>query len=163
VSGAQATDRWVQTQDACARSYIPWSGPCDLNRTVEIKAERADWLRAAPLLLTAVRSPKLGRVCATAVLGSPGLARNEEEHSANSLVGLWPRDRDQRGENGGGKAPGGATSVRNRGRGEGVWGALGPGLASAERGEHQGPMRGRCTGLIRSVTARARRTAVAEL
>jgi hypothetical protein len=42
-----------------------------------------------------------------AVSGSPGLARTKEEDSANSLVGLWPRDRGQRGENGGGKAPGG--------------------------------------------------------
>jgi hypothetical protein len=39
---------------------------------------------------------------------SPELARNEEEDSANSLVGLWPRDQGQRGENGGGKAPGGS-------------------------------------------------------
>jgi hypothetical protein len=45
-------------------------------------------LRAAPLLLTAARSPELGRVRATAVPGSPGLAKNEEEDSANSLVGL---------------------------------------------------------------------------
>jgi hypothetical protein len=57
---------------------------------VEIKAGRADWLHAAPLFLAAVRSPELGRVRAKAVSGSPGLARNEEEHSANSLVGLWP-------------------------------------------------------------------------
>jgi hypothetical protein len=48
----------------------------------------ANWLQAAPLLLAAVRSPKLGRVCATTVLGSPGLARNEEEDAANSLVGI---------------------------------------------------------------------------
>jgi hypothetical protein len=36
-------------------------------------------------------------VRATAVPGSPGLARNEEEDSANSLVGLWPRDQGQSG------------------------------------------------------------------
>jgi hypothetical protein len=47
-------------------------------------------------------------VRATAVPVSPELARNEEEESANSLVGLWPRDRGQRGENGGEKAPGGS-------------------------------------------------------
>jgi hypothetical protein len=33
-------------------------------------------------------SPELGRVRATAVLGSPKLARNEEEDAANSLVGI---------------------------------------------------------------------------
>jgi hypothetical protein len=46
-------------------------------------------LRAVLLLLATVRSPELGRVHATAVPGSPGLARTEEEDSANSLVGLW--------------------------------------------------------------------------
>jgi hypothetical protein len=64
---------------------------------VEIKARRADWLQAAPLLLAAVRPSELGRVHATAVPGSPGLARNEEEHSADSLVGLWPQDQVREG------------------------------------------------------------------
>jgi hypothetical protein len=45
----------------------------------------------------------LGQVRATAVPGSPGLARTKKEDSANSLVGLWPRDRGQRGENGWGR------------------------------------------------------------
>jgi hypothetical protein len=49
---------------------------------------RADWLQAVPLLLAAVRSPELGWVRATAVPGSPGLARNEEEDTTNSLVGI---------------------------------------------------------------------------
>jgi hypothetical protein len=31
--------------------------------------------------------------------GSPELAKNEGEGAANSLVGLWPRDRGQRREN----------------------------------------------------------------
>jgi hypothetical protein len=31
--------------------------------------------------------------------GSPELAKNEGEGMANSLVGLWPRDWGQRGEN----------------------------------------------------------------
>jgi hypothetical protein len=56
--------------------------------------------------------PELGRVRATTVPGSSGLARTEEEDSANSLVGLWPRDRGQRGENGRGKAPGGSRQFR---------------------------------------------------
>jgi hypothetical protein len=64
------------------------------------------------LLLTAVRSPELGWVRPTAVLGSSGLAKNEEEDSANSLVGLRPRDRGQKGENGGGKASGGSRQLR---------------------------------------------------
>ena len=68
-----------------------------------------------------VRSLALGRVRATAVPGAPGLARNEEEDSANSLVGLRPRDRGKRGENSGGKAPGGSGQLRR-------------GIAAEERG-----------------------------
>jgi hypothetical protein len=51
-------------------------------------------------------------VRATAVSGSSGLARTEKEDSVNSLVGLWPRDQGQTGENGGGKAPGGLGQFR---------------------------------------------------
>jgi hypothetical protein len=47
-----------------------------------------DWLQAAPLLLAVVGSPELGRVRVMVVPGSPGLARNEEEDAANSLVGI---------------------------------------------------------------------------
>jgi hypothetical protein len=43
-----------------------------------------------PLLLTVVRLPELGRVWATAVPGSPGLARNDKEGLANTLRGLRP-------------------------------------------------------------------------
>jgi hypothetical protein len=43
-------------------------------------------MRATPLLLTAVRAPELGQVRATAVPGSPKLAKNEGEGMANSLV-----------------------------------------------------------------------------
>jgi hypothetical protein len=32
--------------------------------------------------------------------GSSELAKNKGEGMANSLVGLWPRDQGQRGENG---------------------------------------------------------------
>jgi hypothetical protein len=39
---------------------------------------------------------------------SPELAKDEGDGTVNSLVGLWPQDRVQRGENGGGKAPGGS-------------------------------------------------------
>jgi hypothetical protein len=78
----------------------------------EIKARRVGQLRAAPLLLAAVRSPELGRVRATVVPGSPELARNEGDDSANSLVGLWPQDRGQRGENDGEKALCGSEQFR---------------------------------------------------
>jgi hypothetical protein len=52
--------------------------------------------------------PELGRVWATAVPRSPGLARIGEENPANTLVGFWPRNRGQRWENGRGRAPGGS-------------------------------------------------------
>jgi hypothetical protein len=68
---------------------------------------RGEWLRAAPLLPVVVKSPELGRVRAMAVPGSPELVREGEDDSANSMTGLWQRDRGQRGGNGGGKAPGG--------------------------------------------------------
>jgi hypothetical protein len=46
---------------------------------------------------------------------APGLsevAKDEGDDTANSLVGLWPRDRGLRGENGGIKAPGGSGLLR---------------------------------------------------
>jgi hypothetical protein len=54
----------------------------------------------------AVKSPELGWVRATAVLGSPELVREGEDDSVISMAGLCPRDRGQRGGNSGGKAPG---------------------------------------------------------
>ena len=79
-------------------------------------------MRAAPLLLTAVRSPELWWVRATVVPGSSGLARNEEEDSVNSLVGFWPRYQGQREENDGGKlwAVQGNSSEEFRPRGESI-------------------------------------------
>jgi hypothetical protein len=72
---------------ACAKQYpVLWSMQSESDG--EIKAGGPDWLQAAALLLAAVRSPELGRVRATVVPGSPGLARNEEEDTANSLVGI---------------------------------------------------------------------------
>jgi hypothetical protein len=59
-----------------------------------------------------VRSPELGQVRATVVPGSPELARNEGDDSVNSLAGLWPRDRGQRGENGGENVSGGSGQFR---------------------------------------------------
>jgi hypothetical protein len=60
-------------------------------------------------------------VRATTVPGSSGLAKNEEEDSVNSLVGLRPRDRGQRGDNGRGKASGGLGQLQR-------------GIAAEERG-----------------------------
>jgi hypothetical protein len=83
----------------------------DLGRAIEIGRGRSnregERLRAASLLPAAVKSPELGRVRAMAVPGLPELVREGEDDSANSTAGLWPRDQDQRGGNGGGKAPGG--------------------------------------------------------
>jgi hypothetical protein len=72
----------------------------------EIKAGEGLTAAATPLLLAAVKSPELGRVRAMAAPGSSELAKNEGDGMTNSLVGLWQRDRGQRGENGMGKAPG---------------------------------------------------------
>jgi hypothetical protein len=72
---------------ACAKRYpVLWS--VHLESVGGDQSRGADWLQVAPLLLAAVRSPELGRVRATTVLGSPGLVRNEEEDAANSLVGI---------------------------------------------------------------------------
>jgi hypothetical protein len=53
---------------------------------------RGEQLRAAPLLLTVVKSPELGRARARVVPGSSKLGREGENDSANSVAGLWPRD-----------------------------------------------------------------------
>jgi hypothetical protein len=76
------------------------------------QTERGERLRAVPLLLAAVKSPELGRVRATAVPGSPELVREGEDDSANSMAGLWPRVRGQRGGNGGEKALGGPEELQ---------------------------------------------------
>jgi hypothetical protein len=52
---------------------------------------------AAPCLLAAVRSPELGRVRATTVLGSPELAKNKGEGEANKGI-VATRPRSERGE-----------------------------------------------------------------
>jgi hypothetical protein len=53
---------------------------------------RGERLRAAPLLPAVVELPELG-ARARVVLGSLGLGREGENNSANSVAGLWPRDR----------------------------------------------------------------------
>jgi hypothetical protein len=47
-------------------------------------------LRAALLLSAAVRSPELRQACARGVLGSPGLGREGENATANSMAGKGP-------------------------------------------------------------------------
>jgi hypothetical protein len=96
VPGNAGADRRARTQGARARSGIPRSGPCDQDRTREIRPG-GERLRAAPLLSAAVKSPELGRVRATAVPGSPELVREGEDDPTNSMAGLWPRVRGQRG------------------------------------------------------------------
>jgi hypothetical protein len=99
----------------------------DLVRAIKIERGRSDrggggeQLRAAPLLSAAVKSPAMGRVRATAVPGSLELDREGEDDSANSMAGLCPRVRGQRGGNGGEKASGGGGR-RNSGEGFRPWG-----------------------------------------
>jgi hypothetical protein len=73
----------------------------DLRRAIKIGRGRSDQggerLWAVPLLSAAVKLPELGRVRATAVPGSPELVREGEADSTNSMTGLWPRVRVQRG------------------------------------------------------------------
>jgi hypothetical protein len=63
------------------------------------QTRRGERLRASPLLPAAVKSSELGRVCATAVPGSPELVREGKDDSTNLMAWLWPRDRGQRGGN----------------------------------------------------------------
>ena len=75
-------DRRARAHGARARSGIPRSGPCDQDRTGEIRPGEGEELRAAPLLAT-VKSPELGR--------------EGENDMANSMAGKRPRIRGQRG------------------------------------------------------------------
>jgi hypothetical protein len=155
VSAAGLTDR-AQRQGTQAltggfrrRTRVREAVSCDLGRAIKIgwgrsNREGGERLRAAPLLFAAVKSPESGRVRATAVPGSPELVRDDEDDSTNSMAGLWPRDRGQRGGNGGGKNSGRAevTSVRNSGRQERQSVAIGLGVVPVEAGEHYGPIPG---------------------
>jgi hypothetical protein len=70
-------------------------------------------LRAAPLLFVAVKSPELGHARARVVPGSPGLGREGENVTANSVAGKRPRIRGQIGRTE-------VTPVKDSGRGEGA-------------------------------------------
>jgi hypothetical protein len=84
-------------QGVRARSGIPRSGPCDQDRTGEIRPEEGEQLRAVPLLLATVKSLELGQARATTVPGSPELGREGENNMANSVAGKRPRIRGRRG------------------------------------------------------------------
>jgi hypothetical protein len=118
VPGDTGADRQARGAGrACAKRY-PRSRPCDQDRTGEIRPGRDERLRAALLLSAAVRSLDLRQARARVAPGSPGLGREGENDTTNSVAGKWPRIRGQRGENGGDR--------RNSGegfqpRGGGLW------------------------------------------
>jgi hypothetical protein len=74
------------TGRACVKRY-PRSGPCVQDRTGEISLGRDEQLRAALLLSAAVRSSELRQACARGVLGLPGLGREGEDATTNSMAG----------------------------------------------------------------------------
>jgi hypothetical protein len=74
---------------ACAKRY-PWSEPFDLNRTEGTRPGGNRWLRAAPLLSAAVRSPELRLAGARVAPGSPELGREGVGTTANSMAGKRP-------------------------------------------------------------------------
>jgi hypothetical protein len=111
-----------------------------------------------------VKSLELGQARATAVPGSPGWVREGENDTANSVAGLWPRIRGQRGGMAG-KRP--RADRRNSDEG---FRPHGGGLRRAKaldsfsrRRDTLGTNTGHSTGLIWPVTARARQTTMAEL
>jgi hypothetical protein len=73
-----------------ARSGIPRSGPCDQDRTGEIRPGETDVREAAPLLSAAVKSPELRLAQARVAPGSPELGRGEEGATTNSIAGKRP-------------------------------------------------------------------------
>jgi hypothetical protein len=84
-----------------------------------MRPREGERLLVALLLSTVVKSPELGQVRARVVPGSPGLGREGDNATANSVAGKRPRIRGQRGENGGeGLERTGGTLVKDSGRGE---------------------------------------------
>jgi hypothetical protein len=68
----------------------PRSGSCDQDQMGEIRPGEGERLRVALLLSAAVKSPELGQARARVVPGSPGLGREGENATANSVVGKRP-------------------------------------------------------------------------
>jgi hypothetical protein len=60
----------------------------------------------------AVRSPELRQACTRVAPGSPGLGREGENATANSVAGKRPQIRVLRGKNGGEEASGGLEELR---------------------------------------------------
>jgi hypothetical protein len=54
----------------------------------------------------AARPPETGQMASEGALGSPARAGTGEQGPTNSLARLWPRERDQRRENGEGRCSG---------------------------------------------------------
>jgi hypothetical protein len=102
-------------------------------------------------------------VRAIAVLGSLELVRDGEDDSGNSMAGLWPRDRGQRGGNRGEESSewDKVTPVRNFGRQKRQSAAIGLRVVPVEVGEHYGPIPGHWTGSGWPNTVRACRASVA--
>jgi hypothetical protein len=151
------------------RTRVRKAVSCDLGRAIRI----GRW-RSMPRGLMAAdgaapsRGGEVTRVGTGACYGGSRIARagQKQRGALDELTGGASATRlgskmGERWRKGSGRV--GATPMRNRDRGEGVRGALGPGLASAEWGEHHGLTWGCWTGLIRPVTARARWAATTEL
>jgi hypothetical protein len=113
---AQRQVTWALTGGPGAQGVRARSGIRDLGRAIKIRRRGSDrgseQLRAAPLLSAAVKSPELRQARARVAPGSPGLGREGENATANSMAGKRPRIRGQRGENGGEKASGGPEELR---------------------------------------------------
>jgi hypothetical protein len=81
------TDRRARASGARARSGIPWSRPCDQDRTGEIRPGETDVREEVPLLSAAMRSPELRKARARVAPRSPELGRGEEGATAKSMAG----------------------------------------------------------------------------
>jgi hypothetical protein len=95
----------------CAKRY-PRSGPCDQDRTGEIRLGRDERLRAVLLLSAVVRSPELRQARARVAPASSGLGREGEDATADLVAGKRPRIRGQRAENSREKASGRSEELR---------------------------------------------------
>jgi hypothetical protein len=93
-----------------------WSGIRDLGCAIKIRRRGqtggSEQLRAAPLLSAVVKSPELGQARARVALGSPGLGREGENATVNSITGKRPWIRGQRRKNSGEKVSGGPEELR---------------------------------------------------
>jgi hypothetical protein len=79
----------------------------------------------------------------------PGVGQDQQGEPHEHTGGFWPRNRGQRWENGGGRAPGGlgVTLARNPGRRERQSSVIGLGLVPVGVGDCYGPTSGHGAGL----------------